>query len=110
MPRHATRLEKRTRMFTLIETYRSSTQTQKEFCLDHTINYSTFQFWLKQYRLNNNAEIHEERLSSNGFMPIKIAPVSGHFGFQIEYPSGIRILMDTVPDGSLIRQLLAVKA
>lgn len=109
MSRHETRLEKRTRMFALIETYRSSGQTQKEFCLDNNINYSSFQFWLKQYRLNNRAETHENRLSSKGFMPIKISPDSAqnHFGFQIEYPNGIRIQMNTVPDIHLIRALLA---
>jgi len=112
MPQHENRLEKSARMFNLIESYKSSGQTQKDFCLDNDINYSTFQFWLKQYRLNNNAETHEKRLSSNGFMPIKVSPCSGqiHFGFQIEYPNGIRILMDTVPDVNLIRELLDLKA
>ena len=110
-----TRLQKRERMFALIESYQSSDQTQRDFCLENDINYSTFQFWLRQYRKNNeNSETHEERLSSGGFVPIKITPstnrtVQSNFGFQIEYPNGIRILLDAVPDIALIKELLSLQ-
>ena len=111
-----TRLEKRTRMFDLIKTYLSRDQTQKDFCLDKGINYSTFQFWLRRYRQNNeNPEIREEHLTSGEFVPIKLSPSSEYpnrsdFGFQIEYPNGIRILMEYVPDIGLIKELLNLQA
>jgi len=116
MPQSDTRLQKRQRMFNLIASYLSSDQTQKDFCLDTGLNYSTFQFWLKRYRQNNeNPEIREERLTSNGFVPIKISQSADrsdrvNFGFQIEYPNGIRIFLNTVPDISLIQYLVNIEA
>ena len=116
MPHVESRIQKRTRMFNLIRAYLSSAQTQRDFCLDNSINYSTFQFWLRQYRQNHeNPEIREESLTSNGFVPINISSSSdptdrGNFGFQIEYPNGIRILIDYVPDIGLIKELLNLQA
>jgi transposase len=41
-------------MFVIIEKYKSSGKTQKEFCKNESISYSTFQWWMNQYRKPNN--------------------------------------------------------
>ena len=108
-----TRIQKRELMFALIETYQSGNQTQKDFCLDKGINYSTFQFWLKRYRQNNDdSHTREERLATSGFVPIEISSSTDRcdFGFQIEYPNGIRISFGSVPEMGVIRELLNLQA
>lgn len=111
-----TRIQKRERMYALIKSYEASNQTQKNFCFENGINYSTFLFWLRQYRQNSrHTEAREEQLASGGFIPIKI-PASeysqgqNHFEFLVEYPSGIRVSFRSVPESNIIRELLTLRA
>lgn len=108
-----TRLEKRERMSSLIQSYQSSNQTQKDFCVENDINYSTFQFWLRKCRENKNTiDRREKRLRSGGFVPVDISASTGEeaIGFQIEYPNGVRIFFGSVPDMGIIRELLAFQS
>ena len=112
MNKKETRLQKKARMFKTIETYLASGQKQKVFCRNNDIKYSTFRFWLRQYQLsNNNDKTNIEQLSEKGFVPIEFLPSSdrvpgSQHGFTIEYPSGIRLMMNTDPDIQFIRELL----
>lgn len=108
-----TRLEKRERMSSLIQSYQSSDQTQKDFCTQNDITYSTFQFWLKKYRENKDtSDKREKRLQSGGFIPVDITGSSEEetTGFQIEYPNGVRLSFRSIPDMGIIRELLAFQA
>ena len=106
-----TRIQKTEQMFALIQSYQSSDLTQRDFCLENDINYSTFQFWLKRYRQDNNSQSRDERLASGGFVPITVSPstVQHDFCLQIEYPSGIRVSFGSVPEMGFIRELLALE-
>ena len=111
-----TQLQKKARMFKTIESYHSSGQLQKDFCRDNDIKYSTFQFWLRQYRLRKDTDkTHKEQLSEKGFVPIEFSPSADRtllpqYGFAIEYPSGVRLMMNTDPAIQLIRELLKLQA
>jgi len=81
-------------MFALIERYNSSSLNRKVFCAQNGVAYSTFQWWLHQYR-------HREKTSGardspiNDFVPIHLTPPHRHDAFasacRIEYPNGVVI-------------------
>ena len=111
-----TRIQKRKQMYAMIESYQSGDLTQKEFCLKNGINYSTFRFWLHQYRQEegNASKEQDNPFASGDFVPINISPSAEHLdretaGFQcrIEYPCGTRISFGTVPETAIIRELLS---
>ena len=116
MNKKETRLQKKARMFKTIETYHSSSQSQKNFCRNNDIKYSTFRFWLRQYQLRKDTDkTNIEQLSDQSFVPIEFSPSSdrvpgSQYGFTIEYPGGVRLMMNADPDIQLIRELLNLQA
>ena len=99
----------------LVESFQSGNQTQKNFCSEHGISYSTFQFWLRRYRQEYSVcSRREQKLASGGFVRLKTTSdehrkKSNDFDVVIEYPGGIRISFGSVPETGLIRDLLAVQ-
>ena len=45
-----TKLEKQQAMFSMIETWKSSGQSQQAFCKAQSQAYSVFHYWYKKYR------------------------------------------------------------
>jgi hypothetical protein len=99
------RTQKRERRFKLIEQYLSSGKKQKEFCNEQSINYSNFQFWLKQYR--DYQQEKENVTSPKGFIPIQPSSLRNNsYLYVIEFPNGLRFLFETRPDIHYLRELL----
>jgi transposase-like protein len=72
-------------------------QPKKEYCKQHGIAHSTFQYWAKKYREQLKAEVAKD---NPGFIPIKVQPEPEtgqiHIGqLHFHYPNGIRV---TCPD------------
>jgi len=79
-------------MYALIERYFESGLSQKLFCKQHGITYSTFHWWQYQYKKycqNSKAT----QLNSEDFIPVRVSsPIgtnSASHSCQIEYPNGI---------------------
>jgi len=75
----------------IIEKYLASGLTQKQFCLQEQLAYSTFQLWLKKYR-QANANILSEQKQNNRFVPLTFTPPATKPGsphYIIEYPNGV---------------------
>jgi transposase-like protein len=74
-------------MFDLVESYRSGSENQKDFCQHHGIKQSTFSYWVTRYKKSqaNNKE-------SSSFIRINatktLAPSSSQ---QILFPNGVEI-------------------
>ena len=47
-------LERKEQMFSLVEQWHNSSQSQKFFCKEHNINVHTFNYWVKKYRLSSS--------------------------------------------------------
>ncbi len=81
-------------MFPLIEAYLASGLSQKHFCEAEGIAYSTFHWWLRQYR-QRQAEAEAGSEKRNGFIPLKISnspqEAAGDESLycEIEYPGGV---------------------
>ena len=83
--------ERRQWRFATVEKYLASGQTQKQFCQQEHLAYSTFQVWLKKYRQTKSVSSPEQQLGSN-FIPLTLTPStatvdSAHY--IIEYPTGV---------------------
>ena len=74
--------EKRERMLSLVGEWRSSGQTQKDFCALHGIKMGTFSYWVAQSR----------DLSNPSF--IALMPNSSASSVEIIYPNGVKLKVD----------------
>ena len=57
---------KRDKMFGLIEEWKNSGKTQKQFSREQGIKYSTFLYWKKKYRESSTES------QNNGFLPLEV--------------------------------------
>jgi transposase-like protein len=84
---------KRNKMFTLIEEWKESCKTQKQFSSEHGIKYSTFLYWMKKYRQSSTNS------QNNGFLPLEVvksgdsdrADYSDQPKVEVEFSSGITL-------------------
>ena len=94
-------------MFTSIEKYLSSKLTQKQFCKNEKLAYSTFQKWLQIYKKNNPATV--QKPSPKTFIPVEIAhqqTATENSQCIIEYPNGITIRFKGKFNSQLIQSLI----
>ena len=85
---------KREEMFTLIEKWKESGKTQKQFSRDHGITYSKFLYWTRKYR-------QSFKRNDNGFLPLEVVAsneesTSSNETFQqprveVEFKSGLTL-------------------
>jgi len=84
-------------MFALVDQWKTSGVTQKQFCLEHGLKAGTFAYWVaKKKRL---------QASAGGFALVDVRGESVVAQVDITYPNGVRISTD-VWDLSLISQLI----
>jgi len=88
-------------MFPVVETYLSSSQTQKVFCGEHSISQAVLTYWLAKYR--------REAESSNAFLeirPVEMAPE--HPLLEVCYPTGVRLRIFSPLKAAYLDHLLSV--
>ena len=61
-------------MYSLIEKYFTTDLNQKTFCKQEGIAYSTFHWWLAQYRQNRSAQAVSNNKNADDFLPIHVTP------------------------------------
>lgn len=77
----------------IIEQWRESDLTQKQFCAEQNIKLCTFQYWIKKQRLEG-----EPSAQSSGFLPVSVSFGSTQ---KVELWIGQAVLkldLDTLPD------------
>ena len=88
------REEKRKEMEDLIEQWRESGKTQKDFAKEHDIRLSKLRYWIRKNR--------EER-EPEGFLSFSLP---GENSIRLLYPNGIELQMPAGTPVSVIRSLL----
>lgn len=97
----ATLTEKQETMFSIIESWRDSGQSQQAFCKAQGIAYSGFHYWYKKYR-----KAHEPEARS-GFVPVQLqGEVSGLPVAALVLPDGRRMNFYHRLEASFLRTLL----
>ena len=90
------RLQREEEMLSLIEQWSESGKTQKVFCQEQGITFTTFYYWLRRYR---------RRLEENGFLSVEISPGDN---IEIRYPGGIILQLPATTKLSIVKQLLTL--
>jgi hypothetical protein len=91
------REQQKENMFSLIEKWQQSDQTQKDFCREHDLKLATFHYWQKRFRKQDKEE-------PSGFIPMEISSSYAR-AVEIRYPNGV-IIQLPVLDLKLLRQLV----
>jgi len=65
-----TLIEKQDQMFSLIEKYLASNETQKRFCEQESLKKATFKYWLKKYRDRDQSK------ANRSFVALEIEPIA----------------------------------
>ena len=97
-------------MFSHVDAFRSSKQSQRIYCNRHGIALSTFQYWAKKYR----EEFSENDNSGEtpGFIQVRVQPdpevdqvrVPGQLHFL--FPNGIQVMCPESVDTEVLKTLL----
>jgi len=97
-------------MYSHIEAFRVSKQSQKIYCKQKGLALSTFQYWAKKYREEFSvAEASEE---TPGFIPVQVQPdpepEQGHIPGQLHFlfPNGIQVMCSESISPEVLRLLL----
>lgn len=91
-------------MFSLIEVWRTSGKTQREFCKEKDIAYAKFHYWLKKHNEHGSPSD-----AKPGFMPVRVkdhADVQPN-ALELVYPDGRRLIFHQDVDPFFLRALLA---
>lgn len=100
--------ERRQMRVATIEKYLASNLTQKQFCEQEQLTYSTFQLWLKKYRQTNGDSENARCHAGNNFVPLTFKPLAVPSEYTIEYPNGVVLRVSSPIDlATLIRLIQA---
>lgn len=91
-------------MFSLIEAWRASGKTQRDFCLEKDIAYGKFHYWLKRYRGHDSTTA-----TRSGFVTVEVNDhlAAGSGALELIYPDGRRLIFYKHVDPSFLRTLLS---
>jgi hypothetical protein len=90
------RIKRQEEMLSLIGQWQESGKSQKSFCQEHELTYTTFYYWLRRYRRGQD---------ENNFLPIEISSGSH---IEIRYPDGVILQIPAATKLSTVKQLLSL--
>jgi len=92
-------------MFSTIETWKASGQSQHFFCKEQGMVYSNFHYWYKKYKNQQQGESNNE-----AFLPVKVKktmpPCLGNVVMELELGNGARLKFYQTVEASYLRSLL----
>ena len=98
--------ERRQQRFATIEKYLASKLTQKKFCEQEKLTYSTFQLWLKKYRQANADSTYEHGQPGSNFVPLTFQVPAAKTDYVIEYPNGVVLRVGRAVEPQTLIQLI----
>jgi hypothetical protein len=92
-------------MFSLIETWKGSGQSQIAFCKEKEIAYHRFHYWLKKY---NDQKATTAQGVTPSFSQVKVSGASPAWcSIEVVYPDGRKVIFGQPVEVSFLRHLLA---
>jgi len=92
------RIKRQEEMLTLIEKWQESGKAQQLFCKENHLTYTTFYYWLKRYRREQD---------ESSFLPVEISSGSH---IEICYRDGVILQIPAATKLSIVKQLLSLWA
>lgn len=94
----------RSEMFSIIDQWQQSGLSQKAFCRDRSLRYSSFHYWFKIYR-NHRGE--QPAANEHTFVPLRLERVSSASPvMELVLVDGKRILFHHLPTTDFLKALL----
>jgi len=93
-------------MFSLIEVWKGSGQTQKAFCLEKDLALSKFQYWYKKYQ-QGHQPAGEPFMAVTVGSKAAVAKPAVPGSMEILWPDGRRLIFHQGVEVSFLRALLA---
>ena len=84
-------------MYPLVEDYLSSGLSQEQFCDNQPVTVSTFGYWVRKYKQEN------QESAPAGFIALNPTVPSGQA--EVFYPNGVRVVLSSV-NVQLLRELV----
>ena len=91
------RKQRQEKMFSFIEQWQHSNLPQHTFCKEQGLTYTTFYYWLKRYRTQQEV--------IGGFMAMRVTSSKENF-IEVRYPSGVILQIPSTISMSAIKQLI----
>lgn len=89
-------------MFSIIEVWKKSGKTQREFCQEKDIAYSKFQYWMKKY-----SEQSSLGKNSGGFVPVVVNNEPKRSAvMELVFPDGRKLVFHQAVEVSYLQALL----
>ncbi len=86
--------------FTIIEAWKSSGLTQKEYCQQNNIGYHIFHYWYKKFKSS-------QKPKAGKFIPLQVKKDSSpQSSIEIILSNGTRIVFNKTVDATFIRALI----
>lgn len=96
---------RQSKMFSMIESWKSSGQSQHMFCKEQAIVYSNFHYWYKKYK-----DQHHPGSKGEVFLPVKIKKSvslsAGIAVMELALENGSRLIFYQTMDAYYLRSLL----
>lgn len=100
------RLRKSSEMYSLVESWLESNQSQKAFCDERGIKLHLLSYWARKYQREKKEGFSTE---ASSMIPIRIqsdGAGSYPYALEITYPDGTRLRFGRMIELSLVRSLL----
>jgi predicted acetyltransferase len=95
--------EVKEQMFSSIQQWENSHQSQKAFCLEHNIRYYVFHYWLKRYREGREGK----KDTPTSFVKLEVASSAILAHAELVLPDGKRLLFHEPVSSGFLKSLIS---
>ncbi len=93
-------------MFSLIETWQASGQSQRTFCLEKDLAYSKFHYWHKKYvQYQSRSSAEEPFVAVTVKRSRALEPLPGR-AMELVFPDGRRLIFNQSVEAGFLKALL----
>ena len=94
--------EVKRQMFSHIDQWKNSNQSQKSYCIDHNIRYHVFHYYFKRYR-----EAHDGRKDAHSFVKLKVDESIRAAHVELILPDGKRLVFHKPVGSDFLKVLIS---
>lgn len=99
-----------TKMFLMVETWKKSEKSHRDFCIENGVSVSKFKYWQKKYRASRGSKEKskraEKKFVSLGLRQENIKPGSK---IELQFPNGIKMFCEAEVLRELLENLIESK-
>lgn len=93
--------QRRQEMFSLIEAWQNSGLSQRAYCAQHSLRYSLFHYWYKQYRERQTPSVEKA-----SFVPLNIHPFAVTASVELLLTDGRRLIFHQGVSADYLKALI----